>query len=316
MRTKATALLLLLTAFFYTSLAQVTDAEGKLKAQSADTLKGWKKGGVIGFNLAQTSLTNWAAGGEKSVAINGMFSVFANYKSEKSAWDNSLDLGYGVLNQGESDEFRKTDDKIDFLSKYGRKAYKNFYYAALFNAKTQMTRGYKYADDGTETKISNIFAPAYFVAALGMDYKPNAYLSVFAAPITGKVTVVNDESLSNAGAFGVDPGSKSKSEFGGYVRMIYSRNDFTQAILKNVTFTTKLDLFSNYLEDPQNIVVNWETLIALKVNKYINVNLMTHLIYDDKVLFDVDDNNDGVVEKQIAKVQFKEIFGVGLSYKF
>ncbi|HPX07042.1 MAG TPA: DUF3078 domain-containing protein, partial [Tenuifilaceae bacterium] len=282
MRTKATALLLLLTAFFYTSLAQVTDAEGKLKAQSADTLKGWKKGGVIGFNLAQTSLTNWAAGGEKSVAINGMFSVFANYKSEKSAWDNSLDLGYGVLNQGESDEFRKTDDKIDFLSKYGRKAYKNFYYAALFNAKTQMTRGYKYADDGTETKISNIFAPAYFVAALGMDYKPNAYLSVFAAPITGKVTVVNDESLSNAGAFGVDPGSKSKSEFGGYVRMIYSKNDFTQAILKNVTFTTKLDLFSNYIEDPQNIVVNWETLIALKVNKYINVNLMTHLIYDDK----------------------------------
>ena len=316
MRTKATALLLLLTAFFYTSLAQVTDAEGKLKAQSADTLKGWKKGGVIGFNLAQTSLTNWAAGGEKSVAINGMFSVFANYKSEKSAWDNSLDLGYGVLNQGESDEFRKTDDKIDFLSKYGRKAYKNFYYAALFNAKTQMTRGYKYADDGTETKISNIFAPAYFVAALGMDYKPNAYLSVFAAPITGKVTVVNDESLSNAGAFGVDPGSKSKSEFGGYVRIIYSRNDFTQAILKNVTFTTKLDLFSNYIEDPQNIVVNWETLIALKVNKYINVNLMTHLIYDDKVLFDVDDNNDGIVEKQIAKVQFKEIFGVGLSYKF
>lgn len=316
MRTKATALLLLLTAFFYTSLAQVTDAEGKLKAQSADTLKGWKKGGVIGFNLAQTSLTNWAAGGEKSVAINGLFSVFANYKSEKSAWDNSLDLGYGVLNQGESDEFRKTDDKIDFLSKYGRKAYKNFYYAALFNAKTQMTRGYKYADDGTETKISNIFAPAYFVAALGMDYKPNAYLSVFAAPITGKVTVVNDESLSNAGAFGVDPGSKSKSEFGGYVRMIYSKNDFTQAILKNVTFTTKLDLFSNYIEDPQNIVVNWETLIALKVNKYINVNLMTHLIYDDKVLFDVDDNNDGVVEKQIAKVQFKEIFGVGLSYKF
>lgn len=316
MRTKTTAVLLLLTALFYSSLAQVTDAEGKLKAQSADTLKGWKKGGVIGFNLAQTSLTNWAAGGEKSVAINGMFSVFANYKSEKSAWDNSLDLGYGVLNQGESDEFRKTDDKIDFLSKYGRKAYKNFYYAALFNAKTQMTRGYKYADDGTETKISNIFAPAYFVAALGMDYKPNAYLSVFAAPITGKVTVVNDESLSNAGAFGVDPGSKSKSEFGGYIRMIYSKNDFTQAILKNVTFTTKLDLFSNYLEDPQNIVVNWETLIALKVNKYINVNLMTHLIYDDKVLFDVDDNNDGVVEKQIAKVQFKEIFGVGLSYKF
>jgi hypothetical protein len=300
--------------FFSTNaFCQVTEAEGKLKDFKTDTIPGWKTGGVIGFNLAQTSLVNWSAGGEKSFAVNGIFSVFANYKKEKIVWDNSLDLGYGVLNQGDKSNFRKTDDKVDLLSKFGREAYKNLYYAGLFNFKTQMTTGYKYLEDGTELKISERFAPAYFVMALGLDYKPSAYLSIFAAPVTGKVTIVTDQELSDAGAFGVDPGSKSKSEFGGYIRMIYSKNDFKSEFMKNVSFTTKLDLFSNYLENPQNIVVNWENQIALKVNKFINVNFNTHLIYDDKIL--IAKEVDGVTEVA-PRIQFKEILGVGISIKF
>ena len=31
--------------------------------------------------------------------------------------------------------------------------------------------------------------------------------------------------------------------------------------MKNIGFTTKIDLFSNYLDKPQNIDVNWETLL-------------------------------------------------------
>jgi hypothetical protein len=92
--------------------------------------------------------------------------------------------------------------------------------------------------------------------------------------------------------------------------MIYSKNDFKGEFFKNVSFTTKVDLFSNYSKDPQNIVVNWETLIALKVNKYISVNLSTQLIYDDKIKI--------ADKKNIAKprIQFKEILGIGFAYKF
>jgi hypothetical protein len=302
--------LTLLIAFETVLFAQVTDAEAKLKTQPKDTLEGWKKGCVIGATMAQTSLTNWAAGGQNSFAVNGVFSTFFNYKKGKNAWDNSLDLGYGLLNQEGTKYTKKTDDKIDILSKYGRKAKNNLYYAFLVNFKTQMTTGYNYPNDSTRVKISNIFAPAYLVGALGMDYKPNSYLSVFAAPITSKFTFVNDTALSNAGAFGVEKGKTVKSEFGGYIRIIYSRSDFKSELLKNLAFTTKLDLFSNYTENPQNIVVNWETLIALKVNKYINVNLSTHLIYDDKIKI-ADEHN---VSK--PRVQFKEIFGVGISFKF
>jgi hypothetical protein len=316
MKTKTIVFITALIFFSTLSLfSQVTEAEAKLKAAAADTTSGWKEGGIVGFNLAQTSLTNWAAGGQNSFALNGVFSTFANYKKGKSVWDNSLDIGYGFMNQEGTKYSKKTDDKIDILSKYGQEAFKNFYYAVLMNFKTQMTTGYNYPTDSTRTKISNLLAPGYFVGAVGMDYKPNAYLSVFAAPLTGKVTIVNDKLLSDAGAFGVDPGKTVKSEFGGYIRVLFTKNDFKKEFMKNVTLTTKLDLFSNYLENPQNIVVNWESLVALKINKYINVNVNTHLIYDDKVKIGKDTNNDGVLELA-PRVQFKELLAVGVSFKF
>ena len=103
------------------------------------------------------------------------------------------------------------------------------------------------------------------------------------------------------------------------MRAIYTKNDFKAEILKNVSFTTKIDLFSNYTENPQNIDVSWETLLAFKVNKYLSVNFNTHLIYDDNILIMSDRNRNGIVEAgegSKSLVQFKEIFGVGFAYKF
>jgi hypothetical protein len=148
-------ILLLFTLFSITTFGQVSDAEKRLKTVNADTVMGWKKGGVFVLNLAQTSLSNWAAGGQNSVAVNGIFSAFI-------------------------------------------------------------------------------------------------------APLTTKFTFVTDKALSDAGAFGVAPGEKSRGEIGGYIRAIYTRNDFKDEFLKNVAFTTKLDLFSNYIKNPQNIDITWE----------------------------------------------------------
>ncbi len=300
MKTKSLIILLLCAI---TVSAQVTESEKKLKTLETDTLSGWKTGAVTGVNLAQTALVNWSAGGESSVAINGLLSVFANYKNKKSAWDNSLDVGYGLLQQGKNKGFIKTDDRFDLLSKYGQKAFSDFYYTVLVNFKTQFAPGYNYPNDSV--RISNFLAPAYLLGAVGLNYQPNSYFNAFIAPVTSKMTIVNDDVLSSAGAFGVTPGEKTKTEFGGYARIIYSRNDFKSELLKNVAFTTKLDLFSNYLKDPQNVDVSWENQIALKVNKYISVNLNTHLMYDADILY----------EGGPARVQFKEILGVGFSMK-
>lgn len=323
---KSTLLFVIAVLASITSIAQVTEGEKTLRTVNNDTVNGWKRGGVFALNLSQTSLTNWAAGGENSFSVNGMVSMFANYKGEKSAWNNSVDIGYGLLKQGKQDGIMKTDDKIDFLSKYGRQFRKGWYYAALLNFKTQMTAGYNYPNDSVP--ISNLLAPAYLLGALGVDYKPNSYFSLFVAPVTVKTTIVNDQKLADAGAFGVDKatydnagvrlvkGKLTRSEMGGYIRVIYSRNKFDSEFLKNVAFTTKADFFSNYLKNPQNIDVSWETLIAFKVNKYISVNINTVLLYDDDINIAVDVNKDGVVDEYGPRVQFKELLGVGFAYKF
>ncbi len=301
---------LLISLFSY---SQITDAESSLKSNiKTDTVASWNKGGISSLNLSQTSLVNWAAGGQNSVSLNGLLGLFANYTDVNNSWENTLELGYGLLQQSGIEGLMKTDDRIDFTSKYGRKAFANFYYAGLLNFRTQFAPGYNYPD--VENKISDLLAPAYLLTAVGLNYIPNQYFNAFISPITGKFTYVMDEVLSNAGAFGVKPGERSRKELGGYIRLGFTKNDFKDGIFKNVSVNSKLDLFSNYLENPQYIDVNWENLIGLKVNDYISVSINTNLIYD----YDIKSVEiiNGQPTQGKAKVQFKEILGVGFMYKF
>ena len=295
-------------------------AEKNLKKLTKDTLDGWKTGGIVSINLTQISLTNWSAGGENSLSVNGILSLFANLKKGNSTWDNSLDLSYGLLQQGDAD-VRKTDDKIDFTSKYGQKAFKNWYYAGLVNFKSQMTAGYNYPDDSTE--ISTFLAPAYVLGAIGMDYKPSEVFTLFISPITMKMTIVNDQTLADAGAFGVESaeydevgnltknGLTTRSEYGGYLRALFKKD-----IMKNVNLQTKLELFTNYTEEPTHVDVNWEVLIAMKVNKFISATISTQLLYDHDIDIAVDMDGDGIIDAAGPRTQFKEVLGIGLSYKF
>jgi hypothetical protein len=297
----------MLVAGTYAS-AQVTEGEDKLRTQSSDTLEGWKKGGALFINFAQTSLTNWAAGGNNSVALNGLASLFANYKKGNSVWDNSLDIGYGLLKQGKEEGVRKTDDKFDFVSKYGQKAFKSWYYSGLLSFKTQLTNGYNYPNDSVA--ISKLLAPAYLLGAIGLDYKPGPVFSAFIAPVTTKITIVNDQVLADAGAFGVDAGKKSRFELGGYLRLAFAKD-----LVENINLTTKVDFFSNYLKNPQNIDVNWEALLTMKVTKFIAASLSTQLMYDDDVTIH-QENDDGTIQDVKSAVQFKEILGIGFTMKF
>lgn len=298
--------------------AQLTEAETMLKKQKADTVQGWKTGGTLTVNLSQTALKNWSAGGQNSVSLNGLLNLFATHKKGKGVWENYLDLGYGTIKQDGNSGWWKTDDKIDFTSKYGQKAFSDWYYAGLLNFKTQMTDGYNYPDDSTE--ISGFMAPGYLLGAMGMDYKPSDNFTAFIAPLTSKMTFVNNQDFANVGAFGVEAaitdtagniiteGKNFRAELGGYMRIF-----FKHELMEDVDFQTKLDLFSNYLEKPQNIDVNWEVLISMKVNKYISATVFTQLIYDDDVAIAYDENDPSKVG---PRTQFKEVLGVGFSYKF
>ena len=283
------------------------EATASPDAPEADTL--WKFSGVSSLNLSQLALSNWAAGGENSVSGNALLKLSADYDNGTTSWDNDLTLGFGLTKQG--DELaRKSDDQINLASKFGYKASKKWRYSALLGFTTQFAEGYENPGDENRTKISNFMAPGYLNLSLGMDFKPGKNLSLFISPVTGKVTFVLDTMLSNKGAFGVDPGQAVRGEFGAYIKFAYKRE-----ILKNVLLDTKIDLFSNYLDHPEHVDVNWDLLLTFKVNEYISATLMTQLIYDYDIKFDPDPSDD-VEEYTDDRVQFKELFGLGLTYNF
>lgn len=294
---KLTIFLITIITINYPSFSQ-TNAE-------VDTTRHWKTGGSTGLNFSQVSLTNWSAGGENSVSSTFLFNVFLNYTKGKSAWENTLDIGYGLTKQG-SENMIKTEDRLQLVSKYGYQASKHWFYTALLDFKTQMDKGYK---DPPENSIltSKFLSPAYLLLSLGMDYKPNDNFSLYLSPLTGKWTIVTDDELSQQGAFGVDPGKNVRSEFGASLKSIFKKEN----IIENVDFMTRLDLFSNYTNNPQNIDLEWETKFDFRVNSFLSANLGTTLLYDDDIKYI---NDAG--EQRGARIQFKQLFGFGINFKF
>ena len=274
----------------------------------ADTL--WKFNGTTSLNLSQLSLTNWAAGGDNSLSGNALFNLGANYATDKTSWENKLILGFGLIKQGD-DPTRKSDDQIDLASKLGLKASEKWFYTGLLGFTTQFAKGYDKPGEDDRLKISDFMAPGYLSFSLGMDYKPSDAFSLFLSPVSSKFTFVLDDDLSAAGSFGLDPGEKARSEFGAYVKIAFKKE-----ILKNVTLDTKIDLFSNYFNNPQYVDVNWDLLLTFKINDYLAASLLTQLIYDYDIKFGEDTTGDGVNDTFTDKVQFKELFGLGLTYTF
>ncbi len=297
---KKITLILLAIAFSVSGIAQ--------QSNDADTL--WKYSGITSLNLSQLSLSNWAAGGDNSLSGNALVKLSADFDDGNKNWDNDLILGFGLIRTG-SDPTRKSDDQIELSSKLGFKAGEKWFYSALLSFRTQFAMGYDNPGEDDRLKISNFMSPGYLNLALGMDYKPNKHLSLFLSPISTKLTFVLDEELSAAGTFGLDPGQTVRGEFGAYVKFAYK-----QEILKNVGLDTKIDLFSNYFDNPQYIDVTWDLLLTFKINEFLSASLMTQLIYDYDIQFGFDSTGDGEIDSFESRVQFKELFGLGLTYSF
>ncbi|RYD72226.1 MAG: DUF3078 domain-containing protein, partial [Sphingobacteriales bacterium] len=259
-----------------------TDASRAISKDQKDTIqKQWKTGGNFGLNLNQGTLSNWSAGGDKfSLSVNSLLNLFAFYKQGKNSWDNSIDLAYGIV-KTTSLGTRKASDRIDLLSKYGYALDKKWNAGALFNLRSQFANGYNYLKDvnGADSAVltSKTFAPAYLLFSPGFDYKPNADLSFFVSPITGRWVIVGDKQLAED-KYGFDPGKTVKTELGAFGSV-----NFMKAIGKTASFKSKLDLFSNYRSNPQNIDIFWTNMLTAKVTKYINFNLQIDIIYDDDI---------------------------------
>jgi len=270
---------------------------------SAQTPKdsAWTTNGNIGLKLSQASFTNWATGGNNAFAfdLQGMYS--AEYKYNKHLWTNRAELAYGMT-KTKADGVRKTSDKIYFNSNYGYQVANNLYVSGLLNFQTQSAFGYDYGTP--DTYMSKFMAPGYLMTGAGITWTPKTYFTAVLAPASWRGTFVLSDILSERGAYGVKPGKHLLSEFGASLKL-----EGKYDIMKNINIYSRLDLFSNYLEKPQNVDVNWEVQLTMTINKWFAANLTTNLVYDDNITIIVDG-------RETKRIQFREVLGVGLQYNF
>lgn len=302
----------LLPAFCFlliTSYSQDETIKG-LKEESAKTIKKegadsitWRRGGIYSLNLAQGSLSNWAAGGDDfSLSLTSYLNLFSFYKKDRHSWDNTLDFNFGYI-KTTSLGSRKNDDRLDVLSKYGYALDSTWYLSGLANFRSQLARGYTYPDN-VKTFSSAFLSPAYVLLSLGLDYKPGSSFSLFLSPLTSRWLIVKDDSLSAKGVYGVEPGAHSKAEFGAFASA-----NFIKEFSKSVQYRGRLDLFSNYKHNPQNIDLFMTNVLALKISKLLSASWNLDFIYDDDVrIFGGNGSSPAL--------QIKSLVGAGLQVKF
>ena len=280
--------------------AQQTDKEivekaAKAAARINDTINtGWKKFGTISFLFNQAAFNNeWSGGGVSSYAGNLNLNYDFNYKKNDWVWDNKIFAGYGLSKIKNAPRATKTDDRLEFTSLVGKKAGGNWYYSAFLNFRTQFDSGF---DAVSGTRTSHFFSPAYLQFGPGMLWKKSDNLKVNFAPATSRLILVDPQFTQFGSSFGVLQGDTSRFEFGAAVNAYYKVN-----VMENISVENILNLYSNYLDNPQNVDVDYQMNLVMKVNKFISANLSLQTIYDDNT---------------IAKVQVREVFGLGVTYGF
>ncbi|MGN5954180.1 DUF3078 domain-containing protein [Sphingobacterium lactis] len=286
-------------------LSATTLFSGSLFAQeqeTADTTKTWTIKGENSFLINQSSFSNWAAGGVNSLAGNLIFNYDFNYKKDKWSWDNKLLAAYGQTHQKETG-WRKNDDRFALNSLVGLEASKKWLYTFFLNFNTQFTDGFEYKDNARGNKISGAFAPAFLSFGPGIAYKESDNFKVNLSPISARFIMVGDESLRSR--YSVDLDKFSRNELGASLDAYYKVN-----VMENISLENILKLYSNYLQDPQNVDVDYLANLVMQVNKFISVNAAAQLIYDDNI--DVPKSNG----TQGPGLQVRQVLGAGVTYKF
>lgn len=331
----AAALLTVLSVKANAQLSKADEIKKALATTNKDTVA-WIWGGFVTLGVNEGFLHNWAAGGElASFSANGIFSGHLDHLAHREIWANNLDISYG-LNYNYSTSFipRKTDDRIDFTSKYGRRidTNGNFYMSGLFNFKSQITEGYDYTkpDWQHHPPTTKFFSPGYFTLAAGVEYRQGSDISLFVSPIAARMTVADKyfTTLTPQGAYGIEYGKTKRYELGAYVSGRYATK-----LCKNIRYKTRLDLYSNYLakdskdslgnvvrrDNPGNIAVLFDNLFDFKLGKWVNATIGITAIYDNALPYNKNDANSQPKQdpgRDLGWMQLKQVFAFGIEYKF
>lgn len=303
------------------SIGQTADK----KTDSVPELKfpRWVQKNRATIDISEVTFVNWNSGGTNSISGLLGLNTSLNYLEENFYWKSKGEIRYGV-NKQESQNLRKTEDLIELNSSMGyrKDSLTNWFFSAHFNFKTQFTNGYNYPN--RERAISKFMAPGYMFIGGGAEYgKDMEKFSFYFSPLTVKTTFVLDQALADQGSFGVDPavydldgglvrsGQKMKNEVGILVTHFFETDMF-----ENIKISTRLSLYTDYIQSFGNVDVDWLVNFDFKVNQFVRASLSSHLKYDDDIKILTPTDVPGEYIENGAKVQWKQLLGIGVAIDF
>ena len=329
--------------YFRRPARQGNYAEAKIDVKKIDTKKlqdlqnitvitqFWKYRTEASFVLNQAALSNWVKGGESSISTALDITGYADYKNKdrKISSNNFARLKFGYIASGKNGVIKNLD-LLETNSKLNHLAFGKVDFSAILLFKTQIAKGKNFfktpAGEDTSSVVSKFMNPATLTIGLGFDYKPDKKTSINFSPLSYKSTLVTDPAYYNEiydstridqTKYGIAKNKKSLNEPGASFMIT---NEFKAN--ETLTIVNRLQLFTNYIHNPQNVDVDWEMIVTAKLNWFIDVRFNTHLIFDDDTKTDELLKNgqpvlrpDGT-QKKTARLQFKEMLGFAVSFRF
>lgn len=257
-----------------------------------EAIGGWEKSVVGGLNLTQTSFDNWAAGGENAFSWQASLNYKFAKDSEKYNWLNTGKFAYGNTKTGDADMIKSADEiKVESVYTYKMGSAVNPYLAVT--GETQFTEGYDYSTDPATT-ISAFMDPGYFRESLGVGAQVNEMIT------TRLGAALKQTMTSDYPVYSDDPETPLEMETLRSEVGAESVTDINWPINETSLYTGKLELFSNF-GGLDEIDVNFDNILTVKVSEYINMNMNVKLVYDKDIS---------------AKRQIKQTMAIGLNYTF
>lgn len=274
--------------------AQVTTEETAAKTAEAtagltktkELKDGWAKAGSFNFNITEGGLNQaWRdvkGGEEQTIGIRALVDFDFDYKKGKATWMNNIRARYGISKIASSGSgFLKNDDYINYTSIYGREIKKNWSLAFMFSLNSQFDQFF--------------LSPGELRFGPGFLHRPNKHFSIMLSPALANITTKFATEHKNLSLFGVDAGKTTKFGLGAFAQV---KADYE--ISKGVSYKGFVTFYSDYLNKPELIIMDWTNLFTFTVNEYLGATISINMRYNDW---------------EIGKLQMQHGIGVGLSYK-
>ena len=269
---------------------------------------GWTNEGNIQLLFNQSAFNKeWTGGGTSSIAGNLILNYEENYRMDRFSWTNRILGNYGLTKLKDDQYARKTSDRLEINSVAGlQMVNSNWYYSFFANFRTQFDKGYNFSTNQEtgevlRTEYTRFLSPAYLQAGPGLMWKKNENFVINIAPATARFIFVDKRFTTTPGYadgdyFGVDAGKSNRFEFGA------SLGAYLQVeLFENITMENNLNLYSNYLDKPGNVDIDYLLNLDMAINRYFSANVLFQAIYDDNA---------------VSAFQIREVVGLGINYNF